>query len=248
MTEAMCKRPYIFCHMETSLDGKIMGKFWSVLRDLEDDPFIELAFTEKRAWQHQGWISGRITTDDNFTKYAEPNLLADAPEVPAGDFVTALEDGYYFISIDPHGRLGWKENVVRYKGMAPRIIEVLSDATSNAYKDFLRRMDIPYIICGEESIDFALMLEKLAEIWKIDCLMLGGGGVLNWSFIQQGLCDEVSVVIDPSADGSTETQTLFMQRDGLSTTDPVRFHLKSVEAVGQNNERIWARYTVEAAR
>lgn len=43
-----------------------------------------------------------------------------------------------------------------------------------------------------------LLLQKLSDLFQMDLIMLGGGGVLNWSFIQAGLCDEVSVVIAPA--------------------------------------------------
>lgn len=67
-------KPYVFCHMETSLDGKIMGRFWDVLGDLDENPFYDVAFGPDRAWPMDGWISGRVTTDDNFTDHAEPAL------------------------------------------------------------------------------------------------------------------------------------------------------------------------------
>lgn len=40
-----------------------------------------------------------------------------------------------------------------------------------------------------------LAMEKLYDLFDIHTLMLGGGGILNWSFIQAGMCDEISVVI-----------------------------------------------------
>lgn len=149
--------PYVFCHMEMSLDGKIMGRFWNVLGDLTESPFADVAFGPDRVWDHQGWLSGRVTTDDNFTHYAA-------------------------------------------------------------------------------------VLGKLMQHFGVSCVMLGGGAALNWSMIQQGLCDEVSVIVDPSADGSRETQTLFMQADGLSTTDPVRFDLWSAKRVGTGGQQVWLRY------
>lgn len=37
------ERPYIFCHMETSLDGKIMGKYlWIEETNAEEDSFYAL--------------------------------------------------------------------------------------------------------------------------------------------------------------------------------------------------------------
>lgn len=245
MSETAAQRPYIFCHMETSLDGKIMGRFWDVL-DFEDDFFYEIAFGDERAWDHQGWISGRVTTDDNFTHYAEPELRDAFDPVPAGDFLPEDARGaeMYYISVDPHGRLGWSENIVRYRSTVARVIEVLCEDALEAYKDFLRRRNIPYIVCGKTGVDFALMLDKITAAFGFTCLMLGGGGVLNWSFIQQGLCDELSVVVDPSSDGSRTQPTLFMQADGLSTEDPMRFTLKSAEAVGAAGQQVWLRYDV----
>lgn len=36
-------RPHIFCHMETSLDGKIMGKYlWIEETNAEEDSFYTL--------------------------------------------------------------------------------------------------------------------------------------------------------------------------------------------------------------
>lgn len=54
-----------------------------------------------------------------------------------------------------------------------------------------------------------LLLQKLNDLFQMDLVMLGGGGVLNWSFIQAGLCDEVSVVIAPAADASATSPSLF---------------------------------------
>jgi riboflavin biosynthesis pyrimidine reductase len=245
---ALADRPYVFCHMETSLDGKIMGRFWDVLDDLTENPFFDVAFGPDRVWDHQGWISGRVTTDDNFTNHVAPDLDEGAAEVPGGDFLLDTDRDLYYVSVDPHGRLGWQEDEVHYRGLDAKVIEVLTAGASNAYKDFLRRRRIPYLVCGEGSVDFAELLHKLARDFGFTCVMLGGGGTVNWSMIQAGLVDEVSVMVDPSADGSRETQTLFMQADGLSTTDPVRFHLKGMERVGTAGEQVWLRYTVDNSR
>ena len=38
-------RPFIFCHMETSLDGKIMGKYlWIPETNTENDVFYKMIF------------------------------------------------------------------------------------------------------------------------------------------------------------------------------------------------------------
>ena len=50
--------------------------------------------------------------------------------------------------------------------------------------------------------------------------MLGGGGVLNWSFIQAGMCDELSVVVAASADCASDTPALSRRAADMHRTTP----------------------------
>ena len=50
--------------------------------------------------------------------------------------------------------------------------------------------------------------------------MLGGGGVLNWSFLQAGMCDEISIVA-AAADGSPDTPPVFRAAEGISESRPL---------------------------
>ncbi|MDO4270433.1 MAG: RibD family protein [Eubacteriales bacterium] len=235
-------RPYIFCHMMTSLDGKIMGKYMDLAESgPAGEVFYDIAFGKKPQYRHQGWLSGRVTTDDNFTFYRKPALDENAPAVPAGDFV-AKQAPMYYVSVDPSGRLGWESDTLTYETTTAHVVEVLTEKASNAYKAFLRGLGVSYIVAGADRLDYAAALEKLKALFGVQTLMLGGGGVLNWSFIQAGLCDEVSLVIAPAADGSAQTPTLFMAKDGLSDDRPVGFTLRDVKALDGGS--VWLRYTV----
>lgn len=236
-------RPYIFCHMMTSLDGKIMGSYMDTPEgEAAGDVFYNISFGKAPYYKHQGWLSGRVTTDDNFTFYRRPVLDEDAPKVPEGDFVAQKTDMYY-VSVDPSGKLGWKSSALTYVDTTAHIIEVLTEKAGNAYKAFLRKLGISYIIAGEDSLDYELALKKLKELFGIKTLMLGGGAALNWSFIQAGMCDEISVVIAAAADGSPATQTLFMAREGLSNVSPACFALQSAEV--RDGGSVWLRYLLK---
>lgn len=237
-------RPYIFCHMLTSLDGKITGGYMETAEGKAGGKvYDDIVFGSHPFYKHQGWLSGRVTTDDNFTFYAEPELDENAPPVPEGDFAAASRAAPYYVSVDPSGKLGWKGSELVYLDMHAHVVEVLTGKAGNAYKAFLRRMGISYIIGGEETLDCALALEKLKNLFGIETLMLGGGGVLNWSFIQAGLCDEISVVIAPSADGSAGTPALFTAKEGLAGDTPVGFELLSAEV--RDAGSVWLRYLVK---
>lgn len=237
-------RPYIFCHMMTSLDGKIMGNYMETPKgEIAGSVFYDIAFGKNAYYKHQGWLSGRITTDDNFTFYKEPKLDENALLVPEGDYIVEPNFGMYYVSIDPNGKLGWENSKLVYGDVTAHIIEVLTEKASNAYKDFLRKLGISYIIAGKDKLDYEIVLSKLKQQFKIENLMLGGGGILNWSFIQQGLCDEISIVISPSADGSPKTPSLFKAVEGLSTDNAIDFTLKDVKAMDGGS--VWLRYEVK---
>ena len=237
-------RPYIFCHMMTSLDGKIMGNYMETPKgEIAGSVFYDIAFGKNAYYKHQGWLSGRVTTDDNFTFYKEPKLDENALLIPEGDYIVEPNFGMYYVSIDPNGKLGWESNKLVYGDVTAHIIEVLTEKASNAYKDFLRKLGISYIIAGKDKLDYGIVLSKLKQQFEIETLMLGGGGVLNWSFIQQGMCDEISVVISPSADGSPKTPALFKAVEGLSTDKAIDFTLKDVKVMDGGS--VWLRYDVK---
>ncbi len=236
-------RPYLFCHMLTSLDGKIMGNYMDLSAcEPAGELFYDIAFGDEPFYRHQGWLSGRVTTDDNFTHYRTPDLDPAAPPVPPGDFIAGKAPMYY-VSVDPRGVLGWQENTVTYETTTAQVIEVLTGQASNAYKAFLRQKGISYLLAGEDKLDYALLLEKLKGLFGIQVLMLGGGGVLNWSFLQAGLCDEVSIVVAPAADGNPTTQSLFLAKEGLSTDKAISFTLLGAQAAEGN--ALWLRYRVD---
>lgn len=110
-------------------------------------------------------------------------------------------------------------------------------------KAFLRKLGISYIVAGVETLDYEMAMEKLKKLFGIETLMLGGGGVLNWSFIQAGMCDEVSVVIAPVADGSSKTPALFNAKDEWASDTPVAFELQSAEI--KDGGSVWLRYLVK---
>ena len=220
-------RPYIFCHMLTSLDGKIMGNYMSTPEgEIGSSVFYDLAFGKDRYYKHQGWLSGRVTTDDNFTFYKKPDLDEDAEIVPEGDYVADFDENIHYVSIDPSGVLGWDKNYIIYQDTRAHVIEVLTNKASNSYKDLLRKLGISYIIAGDTTLDYEVLLEKLKKL-----------------FIQEGLCDEVSVVMAASSDGSTKTPTLFMEKEGLSDDKPVHFKLEDVKIM--EGDSLWLRYKIK---
>ena len=229
--------------MLASVDGKISGKYMNTAEVKESGRlFYNLAFGKDSYYGHQGWLSGRSTTDDNFTNHQKPDIDEHAADVPEGDFIVESDLKKYYVSVDPSGKLGWKNNTINYKDTKAHVLEILTENASNGYKAMLRKLNIPYLVAGKDKLDYSMAMQKLKEKFHIDILMLGGGGVLNWSFIQAGLCDELSIVISPTADGAATTPSLFETKNGLSEDNPVSFTLQNVEA--KEDGSVWLRYLV----
>lgn len=231
-------RPKIICHMMTSLDGKIHGAFMGTSVTKKVDQEYERT---NNTYHPDAWLCGRVTTEENFTDFRKPDLLENAPQVPAGDFIAVPNAPMYYVSVDRLGKVGWTSNTLHYmQRPEAHIIEVLSEQASNAYRDLLRRLNISYIIAGKEYIDCTLASQKLKSLFGINTLMVSGGGYINGSFLAEGLIDELSLVMTPATDASSETSTLFETGEYLPKINPVEFKLLNVEKL--NAGGLWLRY------
>lgn len=233
--------PYIVCHMMTSLNGKITGPFMKLPETRLADKEYERINTSYRP---HAWLCGRVTMEENFTMGHQPELDDYAPVYPRTDYIAKPNAEMYIVSVDPSGKLGWTQNDVDYMER-PRahIIEVLTNRVSDAYISYLRKYDISYIFAGDDSLNCTLAAEKLKTLFGIEVLMLSGGGFINWSFLQEELVDELSIVMAPVTDGETNTVTLFEKADYLPPKAPVACSLISVEPL--EGDSIWLRYTVK---
>lgn len=221
-------RPYIICHMVTSIDGKVTGDF---LYDVSCQMASEIYYHLNREIKADGFIGGRITMETSFTKGWYPDLSQYDNEAQsidkALDFINTDNKKRKAIAFDTYGKLGWKENKIKdpdgdigYDGA--EIIEVLSSKVDNRYLAYLQSLGISYIIAGQESINITLALEKLAKLFDIHTLLLEGGSVLNGSFIKAQVIDELSLVVAPIT-ARAEDKSLFF--DGSNEV----FQLVSVE-------------------
>lgn len=231
-------KPFVVIHTHTSLDGKIKTvkspRFKTTSQQYQD-----IALTpDAQFYDIDGYLNGRTTSEDNNEMQALD--LDESVEVPEGDFVAQGNADMYYVSIDRRGVLGWTTNTIHYGNRPAHIIEVLSEKATNGYKAFLREIEISYIVAGSEELDNVLILNKLQSLFGMNRIMIGGGGVLNWSFLQAGLVDEVSIVMGPFADGDPENPSLFSASEPFSTPEAITFDL--IDAKPIEDSAVWLRY------
>lgn len=189
-------RPYIICHMVTSLDGKVTGHF---LTRPECARATEIYYDINRRASASGFICGRVTMEENFTNGWYPELSCyEAKEKT--DYLPEELSGFYAVAFDSKGRLGWKSNCIEdedpgYGGA--QIIEVLSSDVDPRYLGFLQEKGIPYIFAGESRVHVPTALNKLRALFGAETLLLEGGSEINGAFQRAGVIDELSLVVAP---------------------------------------------------
>ena len=200
-------RPYIICHMTTTLDGKVTGEH---LGRANHGPVSEIYYEYNRFFHADAYACGRITMEGSFTGGWYPDLSEYEPAFSPIDYLVDDLDGFYAVAFDPHGRLGWKSNRIIDADEDPgydkaQIIEVLTHQVSGQYLTYLQSMGIPYIFAGDAEIDIDEALFKLKAYFGIQTLLLEGGSILNGAFQRAGVIDELSLVVDPAIGGEGKT-------------------------------------------
>jgi 2,5-diamino-6-(ribosylamino)-4(3H)-pyrimidinone 5'-phosphate reductase len=218
-------RPYIICHMLSSVDGKIDG---AALETVTGDGEYEATAAKLNG---DAWICGRTTMQQHFAEDEPFVSAANRPAGPQPVFV-ARRAKSYAISVDTMGKLRWRDGDLGDN----HLICVVSE-----YLAMLREKGISYIVCGKSSVDLADAVNRLGEHFGIRTLLLEGGGHINAAFLQVDLVDEVSLLVVPGIDGRHDIPAVF---DGVrpSRKRAVPLRLKSVEQRG--GDALWIRYEV----
>ncbi|MCQ6272787.1 dihydrofolate reductase family protein [Pseudarthrobacter sp. R1] len=230
--------------MLTSLNSKISGPY---METPEAGPARGLYEVFYEKLETQAWLSGRVTTEEAFTNWRKPNLDPDAPVHPREDYAAVPDATFFHVVIDASGRVGWISNTIDYENRGPaHVIEVLTGKASDSYVSYLREHSISYIFAGEEDLDLLLAAQKLAQLFGIERLAVSGGGLINGSFLNAGLIDELSLVVAPVLDDDTSSNTTFERPSGLPSTPPSGFSLISADIV--EGDTLWLRYQAQPQR
>lgn len=228
-------RPHIICHMVTSIDGKVTGEF---LSRPECEKATDIYYELNREYNKNGangFICGRVTMESSFTGGWYPDLTRYEPDSHKNDFIPDNLSGFYAVSFDPKGKLGWKSNKIIDEDPGyddAQIIEVLTEQVDGRYLEYLQSMEIPYIFAGKNKIDVKIALEKLKTLMGINCLLLEGGSIVNGYFQRADVIDELSLVVAPII-AEADDKPLFMD----STLS--EFKLKEIK---QYDDVVWMNY------
>lgn len=188
-------RPYVICHMCTSVDGRILGERWGRLPRVGDSG--KLFETTAASFGIGAWLVGNTTMKE----FAGPpmRLPPASGRVDRRDHVADPSARRFAIGADAKGVLRFQEPEVN----GDHIVVLVTDEVSDAYLAHLRAAGVSYLFCGRAHVDVRRAIRKIGGRLGLRKLMLEGGGVFNGSALAAGEIDEISQVIVPIADGGT---------------------------------------------
>jgi riboflavin biosynthesis pyrimidine reductase len=241
-------KPHVICHMNASVDGRILGSRW---RPAEN----RMAGLFERLHDELGggsWLIGRVTGSEYAKVVSYPDHTGQtyprepwfaqrfaSSEPKAGDAVApSIAWG---IALDAQGKIAWGRSDI---GGDP-IVVVLTERVSDAHLAGLRQDGVSYIFAGEQELDVGLALEILNRELGLERLLLEGGGGSNGAFLRAGLIDEISLAICPAVDGAKGAPSIFDSGDqDAGIAAPIRsMMLTSCEVL--EGGAVWLRYRLQ---
>jgi len=228
-------KPYVICHMNASIDGRIHHSRWRPAAN-------RMAGLFERIHEQLGggsWLTGPVTGIEYSQVESYDHRTTET--YPREPWFAQRNATAYGIALDAYGKIAWGRSEI---GGDP-IVAVLTGSVSDAHLAGLRQDGVSYIFAGERELDLRLALEHLNRELGIERLEVNGGGRANGSFLRAGLVDEISLAIFPAVDGAKGAPSVFDSGDDESSAPaPLRaMTLQSSEVL--DGDVVWLRYRLE---
>jgi len=223
-------RPYIICHMMSSIDGRIDCAMTAQIKGVDEYyKTLDSLNTPAR-------LSGRITAELEMALPGKFN--PEKKDIFGKEFFSKKKDSELLeIIVDTNGVLLWDEDTKYEK----HHLIITSEKVTKEYLSYLDNKKISYIVCGKEKIDLKKAMEILYKEFNVKRLAVVGGPLINSSFLDCGILDEISLLIGLGIDGRKGMPGVF---DGFNMEHPVT-KLKFKESKNFESGAVWLRYTLE---
>jgi len=230
-------KPYVICHMCTTIDGKILTSRWGKIPGHPSS--AKLYETTAASFKIGAWLVGTTTMHEFAAKSAK--LTPVKGRFDRLDHLADLKAKRFAIGTDAKAALRFKKGDVD----GDHTVVLVSERASPNYLAHLREAGVSYLFCGIEGkaeIDLKAALEKIGNVLGVKKLMLEGGGKFNGAMLQAGLVDEISQIIVPIVDGGTGISGFFDIPGEAPKKAAATLRLKSQRKLAGGV--LWQRYIV----
>src|ERR1035437_3154128 len=194
-------KPYVICHMCTTIDGKILGGRWGKLPGGEDS--ATLFESTAASFGIGAWLVGTTTMKE----FAGRNVRLPHAKKPIvrRDHIANKVAKRLAIGVDAKGVLRFQKNEVD----GDHVVLLVTDRVGDDYLAHLQSAGVSHLFCGKKEVDLHVALRKLGNAFHLRMLMLQGGGKFNAPMLHAGPIDEISHITVPVADGGIGISSFF---------------------------------------
>ena len=181
---------------------------------------------------------------NSFTGRDAPEAVLDdiaQANVPAGSFLPVklrTHLGRWLVVIDSRARVRWTTS----EQDDTKLAVLISSTTPAAYRHFLREHDVPYFEVGDGCVDLRQALDRLGEVFGVDCIVSDAGGILNGALLRAGLVNEIDIQFLPAVVGRAQAPAIFEGYDFGAASIPCDLRLISTES--RPDGSVFIRYAV----
>lgn len=186
--------PRVVIHNSVSLDGSTTGftanldVHYGILGSYEPDAMIIGSNTAKTGTQ---FFCEKIPQEEE-SDFKKPEILPDDTRA-------------YWMIADSRGILEGLMHVFRRSEYSKGVIVLVSEKTPEGYLNYLKERNYDIIQAGAERVDIKQALEIAAERHGFKLIVSDSGGILNSILLEQGLVEEISLILTPEIVGKNGT-------------------------------------------
>jgi riboflavin biosynthesis pyrimidine reductase len=230
-------KPYVVCHMVSSIDGKLHPSRYTASPDGTKADWSTAYDEIHDKLNADAWIVGRVTMAE--MAKGKPHAPTGTVTVERPNHFAAREARPFAIALDRSGKLHFAKPDIN----GDHVVVLLGGNVPDSHLAELAADGITYIVCEAEEIDLAVALDVLGRELGIKRLALEGGGGINGSFLAAGLVDELSVIVAPALDGQSG-MTSIVEFGDAGLAGKIELSLKSCDKL--NHGAIHLVYDVKA--
>jgi len=175
--------PKTILHNSISLDGSLINF----------DVNMELHYQIAGYFKPDAHLIGSNTIESGVEVYGS------SPIEEKNDFVKPERDDKlpYWIIIDTKGSLQGLLHEVRRFDFCKDVIVLISKNTPVKYIDYLKKRNYDFHIIGENHVNLRKSLDLLSTTYNVKNLLTDCGSILGNLLLNQGLIDEISLLVHP---------------------------------------------------
>lgn len=176
--------PKVIIHNSISLDGSLT----------HFDPNMELHYQIAGSFKPDVHLIGSHTIAAGIERYE-----GIVPSENPSDFKKPQrnDDLPLWVIIDTKGKLQGLLHTCRRFDLCRDVVMLVSKTTPLRYLQYLDERRFPYHCVGHESINLGRALELLSKEYQANTILTDTGRILDNLLINQGLVDEISLLVHP---------------------------------------------------